>query len=200
MGEIFPRTFGSRESFDKGSRVKCLDEKLQLNLAEGPNLICGDTPSDVPMLVSVLELMCGEQMVRAWQEVMIREENPDEPPPDEVCSESVAELTNEEYELRAKEESERLAKAAEQERIAQEAGSKIVVLFVVTPEQHEKTPTLSKKVRRWCELSGAHCAIIPSCDVLIATLTNYANKVAGRRVSDPVPTNIENGHTCCNRH
>jgi len=191
--EIFPRAFGSRESFDKGSGVKCLDEKLQLNIAEGPNLICGDTSSDVPMIVAVLELMCGEHMIRTWQEVMNREENPDEPLPDEVCNEAVAELTSEELEQRAKDEAERLARAAEEERIAQEAGSKIVVLFVVTPEQHEKTPTLSQKVRRWCELSGAHCAILPSCDVLVATLRNYANKVAGRRVTDPLETTIANG-------
>ncbi len=38
------------DAFSKGEGIRFLDERLKLGLAEGPNLICGDTSSDVPML------------------------------------------------------------------------------------------------------------------------------------------------------
>ncbi len=43
---------GSRglRDFDKGDGVGFLNKALSLLLSEGPNLICGDTPSDIPML------------------------------------------------------------------------------------------------------------------------------------------------------
>lgn len=41
---------GGLKDFDKGDGVAYLDEALYLNLGQGPNLICGDTGSDVPML------------------------------------------------------------------------------------------------------------------------------------------------------
>lgn len=65
---------GGRASFDKGSGVLCLDAKLQLNLCEGPNIVCGDTGSDVPMVISTLRAMCGEKMVDVWQERMRKED------------------------------------------------------------------------------------------------------------------------------
>lgn len=36
--------------FDKGDGVRYLDQELGLELATGPNLVCGDTPSDLPMV------------------------------------------------------------------------------------------------------------------------------------------------------
>lgn len=38
------------KDFDKGDGVLFLDKALDLHIDQGPNLICGDTPSDVPML------------------------------------------------------------------------------------------------------------------------------------------------------
>ncbi len=36
--------------FDKGDAVKYLEKELNLEMAKGPHLICGDTSSDVPMV------------------------------------------------------------------------------------------------------------------------------------------------------
>jgi hypothetical protein len=42
------------KDFDKGDGVAFLDERLGLELSNGPNLICGDTPSDVPMVTTAV--------------------------------------------------------------------------------------------------------------------------------------------------
>jgi len=39
-----------RKDFDKGDGVAFLDQTLDLNLPQGPHLVCGDTFSDLPML------------------------------------------------------------------------------------------------------------------------------------------------------
>lgn len=44
------------KDFDKGDGVKFLNSELDLQMFRGPNLICGDTNSDVPMLEAALEL------------------------------------------------------------------------------------------------------------------------------------------------
>lgn len=51
-------TVGGARDFDKGDGIRFLDEELELNLASGPNLICGDTSSDVPMAETAIE-RCG---------------------------------------------------------------------------------------------------------------------------------------------
>ena len=43
-----------RTDFSKGNGVAFLNQKLHLNLEKGPNLVCGDTGSDVPMLEECL--------------------------------------------------------------------------------------------------------------------------------------------------
>ncbi len=43
------------KDFDKGDGIDFLDDKLQMNLHEGPNLICGDTGSDIAMLKTSLK-------------------------------------------------------------------------------------------------------------------------------------------------
>jgi hypothetical protein len=43
------------KDFDKGDGVAFLDQALNLNLAQGPHLVCGDTFSDLPMLRVTLE-------------------------------------------------------------------------------------------------------------------------------------------------
>ncbi|MBW2558274.1 MAG: trehalose 6-phosphate synthase [Deltaproteobacteria bacterium] len=43
------------KDFDKGDAVKFLDEELRLGMTDGPNLICGDTYSDIPMLEAAKE-------------------------------------------------------------------------------------------------------------------------------------------------
>jgi len=50
-----------RTDFDKGNGVAFLDERLGLDLATGPNLVCGDTGSDVPMLEQ-----CLKQSADTW--------------------------------------------------------------------------------------------------------------------------------------
>ncbi|NDV18935.1 trehalose 6-phosphate synthase [Pseudodesulfovibrio sp. JC047] len=44
------------KDFDKGDGVRFLNTELDLDMARGPHLICGDTGSDVPMLEVALEL------------------------------------------------------------------------------------------------------------------------------------------------
>jgi hypothetical protein len=49
---------GSRaglRDFDKGDGVRYLDGELGLGLARGSGLVCGDTPSDLPMLAAAAE-------------------------------------------------------------------------------------------------------------------------------------------------
>lgn len=58
--EIFPRKVGGRPAFTKGDGVQCLDRKLRLRVGLGPNLVCGDTGSDVPMIETALRLMAHE--------------------------------------------------------------------------------------------------------------------------------------------
>mmetsp|Transcript_38088 Transcript_38088/g.68834 ORF Transcript_38088/g.68834 Transcript_38088/m.68834 type:complete len:115 (-) Transcript_38088:191-535(-) len=37
---------------------------------------------------------------------------------------------------------------------------------------------------KWCELAGAHCAILPSPDVLVYALTRFAEELSGRTVTE----------------
>ena len=43
------------KAFDKGDGVSFLNQELQLGLEKGPNLICGDTKSDVSMVAASME-------------------------------------------------------------------------------------------------------------------------------------------------
>merc|ERR1719433_2407463 len=119
--EIFPCGAGGRLPFKKGNGLLGLDRKLNLGVALGPNLVCGDTASDVPMVEAALSLM-----------------------------------------------SQRAAGLA--------------VLFVVTPAQRDRTPGLGGRVRSLCSTAGAHCAVLPSPDVLIAALTRFTREAAGETV------------------
>ncbi len=47
---------GALRDFDKGDGVRFLEQELSLGMARGPNLICGDTPSDVPMVQASMEM------------------------------------------------------------------------------------------------------------------------------------------------
>jgi len=193
--EIFPRALGGR-SFDKGSGVLCLDKKLHLRISEGPNLIAGDTSSDIPLITASLRLMCGDHMVDIWQERIMKEENPEQVVHDQdvegIAEEGEdAELTEEESQQRLKDEADRRAKEEEEERLAREAASRLAVLFVVspglhghaTPDQLRKAKKLGDRVKAWCRHSGAQCALMPSCDALVASLVHYANLVAGHSVT-----------------
>merc|ERR1712194_370908 len=82
--ELFPRIPGGRPSFDKGNGVLVLDTKLKLDTVEGPNVVCGDTDSDIAMVEATLKLMCGEDMVRIWKERMGKEL---QPTPDQIDDE-----------------------------------------------------------------------------------------------------------------
>jgi len=43
------------KDFDKGDGILFIDEDLNLDLAKGPNLICGDTNSDIPMILASMK-------------------------------------------------------------------------------------------------------------------------------------------------
>jgi hypothetical protein len=117
--EIFPRLSDGRSSFSKGHGLLLLDSELDLRIAEGPNLICGDTPSDVPMIEEALNLM------------------------------------------------------------SQNSTAQLAVLFVISSEQHRRTPELAEKLRFLCRDNNAHCAILPSPDVLVAALAQYSKEFHG---------------------
>merc|ERR1719410_1631844 len=110
--EFYPRAWGG-QSFDKGSGLLCLDKKLQLRVADGPNLICGDAPSDIPLIVAALRLMCGDRMVDIWQERILREEDPEQTHDDEdverIEEEPVEKLSEQDLEQQRREEAERKA-------------------------------------------------------------------------------------------
>eukprot|EP00930_Biecheleria_cincta_P045606 TRINITY_DN31434_c0_g1_i1.p1 TRINITY_DN31434_c0_g1~~TRINITY_DN31434_c0_g1_i1.p1 ORF type:complete len:1398 (-),score=227.92 TRINITY_DN31434_c0_g1_i1:209-4372(-) len=205
--EIFPRVMGGRPLFDKGDGVMRLDQKLGLHVAEGPNIVCGDTGSDLPMVIAALRLMCGDKMVDRWQERLRQEtvqEDPDADPdldPEFPPEEDVIEdgLTKEEAELRqkqAQEEADRKAQEeAEEERVAREAASKLAVLFIITPESYKKSPMLAHQVEKWCEMAGAHCALLPSPDVLVYGLARFAEETSGVFVTGhPVMTKEKPEH------
>jgi len=208
--ELFPRTVGGRASFDKGHGVKSLDEKLQLKVGKGPNVVCGDTASDLAMIKATLRLMLagaasGERMVDSWmdkiseEDVQMRSDQNDsasEPPagePSHFDSDSEGEELSEEEkrEKEAEEERRRLEEEREEEE-AREIGKRLAIIFVITPEQAEKDlerhgMPLAGKIKRLAELSGANLAIVPCPDVLVAGLARYADKEAGRRVTEVHP-------------
>lgn len=158
--ELAPRrSAGGEASFDKGNGVKSLDRKLKLRVEEGPNIVCGDTDSDVKMIEATLALMCGEPMLKGWLWQMELEEAQEkgEPEPEHLDPDPF-------------EDTEELQRA-------REAGKKLIVLFVVSRGEHVRKPKLAQRVRRLCELAGAQCAILPSPDVLVASLAMYANIV-----------------------
>ena len=42
------------KDFDKADAIDYLDKELNLHMEKGPNLICGDTGSDIPMLETAM--------------------------------------------------------------------------------------------------------------------------------------------------
>lgn len=202
--ELFPRSGerGVNTAFDKGTGLTRLDEKLNLKMELGPNLVCGDTMSDVSMLVTTLRLMCSnDSIMERWQAEVDKEIHP-QPLPDEEAFEEYAafglaqeaaalEPTPEEEQRRKEEEEEQKRKEDEEEQkrredeeAARHKCSRLAVIFVITPSAHKSKPSLAKTVSKWCEISGARVAFVPSPDVLVATLANFANNYAKRRVTD----------------
>eukprot|EP00756_Hemistasia_phaeocysticola_P031529 Hpha_TRINITY_DN16358_c1_g2::TRINITY_DN16358_c1_g2_i1::g.60291::m.60291 len=149
--EIFARISG--RSFDKGSGVVCLNKKLRLRVDDGPNLVCGDTASDVAMLDATVRLM------RSSKDSIGRT------PPD-----------SQEVDLDV---SPTISPA-----LPPQGASKLAAVFVISPAQHARTPDLAARVRNLCAEVGGKCAIVPSPDVLVASLAHFANQVMGNRVTD----------------
>eukprot|EP00929_Paragymnodinium_shiwhaense_P008287 TRINITY_DN112234_c0_g1_i1.p1 TRINITY_DN112234_c0_g1~~TRINITY_DN112234_c0_g1_i1.p1 ORF type:complete len:1372 (-),score=297.54 TRINITY_DN112234_c0_g1_i1:49-4140(-) len=180
--EIFPRGVAGRASFDKGNGLRCLDSKLRLSVAEGPNVVCGDTGSDVAMVESALRLMCGDKVVDMWIERMTREEDAISD-----CDEASEVPQGDIKRARSQEdEAERLKEDEEEENVAREAATRLAVIFVISPEQQRKDGgALYDKVKKWCDISSAHLGIAPSPDVLVGALASYANMVAGKTVAEP---------------
>ena len=64
---------GSLKDFDKGDAVKFLNSELNLNIAGGPNLICGDTGSDVPMVTASMKETNDTYALFATQDENLKE-------------------------------------------------------------------------------------------------------------------------------
>ncbi|MBD3393299.1 MAG: trehalose 6-phosphate synthase [Chitinivibrionales bacterium] len=64
---------GGLKDFDKGDAVVFLDEALDLGLAEGPALVCGDTSSDVPMVAACAAKNAGSHAVFATVKQDVRD-------------------------------------------------------------------------------------------------------------------------------
>ena len=47
---------GSVKDFDKGDGLEFICNKIDIDTSHGPNLVCGDTPSDIPMLKKAVEI------------------------------------------------------------------------------------------------------------------------------------------------
>ena len=58
------------KDFDKGDGLSFIYKKLGINGSEGSTLVCGDTPSDIPMLKKAME-MCED----VWAVFVTRDEN-----------------------------------------------------------------------------------------------------------------------------
>lgn len=94
-------------------------------------------------------------------------------------------LSEEEEERLAKEAAERKAEEEEEEKKALKAASRLAVIFVIAPDvQEDKPRKLAERVEKLCEKANVRCGIVPSPDVLVAALANYANEIAGRKVTD----------------
>jgi len=52
---IKPLNTANLKAFDKGDGVQFLDSTLNLGIEKGPNLVCGDTKSDIPMVAVSME-------------------------------------------------------------------------------------------------------------------------------------------------
>eukprot|EP00434_Breviolum_minutum_P013787 symbB.v1.2.012163.t1/scaffold832.1/size159137/8 len=128
------------------------------------------------MILAVLRLMCGDKMVDRWQ-ARLRQDDAGEPQEEDPSSDA-------ELDEAAKEEAERKAREEEEEeREARRLASKLAVLFVISPDSYHKSKKVADQVLKWCELSGAQCAIIPSPDVLVYTLAKYAEEKTGTSVT-----------------
>lgn len=51
------------KDFDKGDGVKFLSSELDLEMVHGPHLVCGDTPSDVPMLETAMAMAADTRAI-----------------------------------------------------------------------------------------------------------------------------------------
>jgi len=179
--EIFPRLESGRPSFDKGDGVTCLDRKLNLEIGEGPNVVCGDTSSDIKMIEATLELMKAHEaakhplLVDSTTSVIPAPSPAGRPDSCNIQLESVPSST-----LSSQHGS--FGSFGEPPRFE---ANHLVVLFVVSPEQHARTPQMAEKVQKLCAENGAHCALIPSPDVLVAALEEFSKEhMPSRKTSE----------------
>lgn len=68
-----PRRPGELKDFDKGDGVRFLDRELGMGLGEGPNLVCGDTRSDIQMVRASVEATENTWSVFVSQDPGLRE-------------------------------------------------------------------------------------------------------------------------------
>jgi len=165
--ELYPRVGGGRPSFDKGNGIEGLDRSLRLDIARGPNLICGDTGSDVAMIKAAVKLMRGG--LDGDRVADVGEEGPN---PSGAATPAGGR-----------------SPSTPMRSASHNLTPHLAVLFVVSPAEHRMHPELAKKVQDFCSMWSAECVILPSPDVLVASLAHYAQeamvKIYEERQDDP---------------
>ncbi len=73
---------GKIKDFDKGDGVNYLDQELSLNISDGPNLICGDTASDVAMIEASMAKSSNTWTIFVTQDLKLKNRVKD------ICSNS----------------------------------------------------------------------------------------------------------------
>ena len=62
------------KDFDKGDGIKFLNQDLNLNMEKGSSLICGDTKSDIPMVITSMNMTKGTWSVFVTEDEKLKEE------------------------------------------------------------------------------------------------------------------------------
>merc|ERR1711920_860491 len=147
--------------------------------------------SDVAMVVQTLRIMCGDEIVNYWQDLVRLEEERGRPSSRTVSIKEDDLHEEEDEEQRAKrlqDEEEANKEREAKEEVAKEASRNLVVFFVIEPGksdgERKKKKTLADTVVNLCKFSGANCLILPSPDVLVGALATYANKGEERKVTE----------------
>lgn len=162
------------------------------------------------MIEATLRLMCGDRVVDRWVDrtaQLVSEDSQRDvimsmipPGAPSLVGDSLGDMpeeeTEEEKERRLTEEAERRAREEEEEKEGRRAAARLAVLFVVSSKQDSETPQLAPRVRFLCDLAGAHCAILPSPDTLVATLAHFANREAGHTVTNPPVFSLLRSRQC----
>jgi hypothetical protein len=62
-----------RRDFDKGDGIRFIDDTLNLGMSRGPNLVCGDTGSDVPLVEAALDRCADTRTIFVTRDEALKE-------------------------------------------------------------------------------------------------------------------------------